>query len=65
MKQEILPTIMNDWVNKIALTPQSGINCFILCKSIPYKGKLEGQKELLSVMCAIVLNNWSQIVASK
>ena len=56
---------MNDWVNKIALTPQSGINCFILCKSILYKGKLEGQKELLSVMCAIVLNNWSQIVASK
>ena len=21
---------MNEWVNKIALTPQSGVNCFIL-----------------------------------
>ena len=25
---------MNEWVNKIALTPQSGVNCFILFKSI-------------------------------
>ena len=25
---------MNEWVNKIALTSQSGVNCFILFKSI-------------------------------
>ena len=30
-----------------------------------YEGKLEGQKELLSVICEIVLNNSSQIVASE
>ena len=32
-KKEILSTIMSEWVNKIALTPQSGVN-FILFKSI-------------------------------
>ena len=28
---------MNEWVNKIALTPQSGVNCFIYSKSIQGK----------------------------
>ena len=31
--KEILTTIINEWVNKMALTLQSGVNGFILFKS--------------------------------